>query len=213
MQSRLEADKKASPLLEKVEDLRRDLRLRDPESLARLTGARYLPTGPGQGEFHLSLWDREVVLTYPEGLTHTAEGQQPLRPPDIALVLYYFHTADGTPLSHRWISFADLPDGRFYNQAFQGYTGRELARRFGGEIEEFERRALLAGGERHDFGDIAFKFPVLPHLAFLVVLWQGDEDFPASCQILFDASAPHNLPTDACAVAGSLLTHRLLGDS
>jgi hypothetical protein len=133
-----------------------------------------------------------------------------LIPPETALLLYYFHTADGTPLSGRWISFSDLPDGRFYNQAFQGYTGRELSRAFGLDPEGFQRAAMRAGGTPQDFGDLAFKFPILPYVAFLAVLWRGDEDFPSSCQILFDASAPHSLPTDACAVAGSLLTRRLL---
>jgi hypothetical protein len=44
----------------------------------------------------------------------------------------------------------------------------------------------------------------------LLVCWTGDEDFPAACQLLFDASAPHYLPTDGCAITGSLLTRQLL---
>jgi hypothetical protein len=41
------------------------------------------------------------------------------------------------------------------------------------------------------------------------VYWQGDEDFDASCQVLFDASARHYLPTDAYAILGSTLTRML----
>jgi hypothetical protein len=43
-----------------------------------------------------------------------------------------------------------------------------------------------------------------------VVYHLGDENFPASCQILFDASACHYLPTDVCAILGSMLTRKLL---
>jgi len=44
----------------------------------------------------------------------------------------------------------------------------------------------------------------------LAVYWQGDEDFPSTCQVLFDASASHYLPTDAYAILGSTLTRRLI---
>jgi hypothetical protein len=42
------------------------------------------------------------------------------------------------------------------------------------------------------------------------VYWQGDEDFPSTCQLLFDASVSRCLPTDACAVLGSALTRMLI---
>jgi hypothetical protein len=45
-----------------------------------------------------------------------------------------------------------------------------------------------------------------------VVTWEGDEDFPSTYQILFDAAVSHHLPTDACAILGSILTHRLTAE-
>jgi hypothetical protein len=44
----------------------------------------------------------------------------------------------------------------------------------------------------------------------MVVYWLGDEDFPPSARVLFDASAGQHLPTDAFALLGSTLTHRLI---
>jgi len=210
MHARAHHEPNVSPLLARVDALRSELRNRDPQTLARNTGAQFSPTGPNQGVFSLQLWDREVKVTFPELEVQTAEGEPGLIPPETALLFYYFHTADGTPLSGQWISFSDLPDGRFYNQAFQGYTGKELARAYGQAPEKLEQAALRLGGRREEFGDLAFRFTVLPNVAFLVVLWLGDEDFPSSCQILFDAACAHSLPTDALAVGGSLLTRKLI---
>jgi hypothetical protein len=210
MHSRTQNEKNTAPLLARVDELRREVGSRDPRLLAQRTGSLFTPTSPGEGLFHLNIFNREVIMTYPELEAQPVGEGRPLNPPEIALLMYYFHTADGAPPSKRWIAFSGLPDGRFYNQAFQGYTGRELARVYGQNPEGFARAALQSGGARQKFGDLAFEFPVLPHLTFLAVLWQGDEDFPSSCQILFDTSASHYLPTDACAVAGSLLTHRIL---
>ncbi len=102
-------------------------------------------------------------------------------------------------------------DGRFYNQAFQGYTGAELQRHFKNDPEALRQAALNASGSliEDSPGDFAFYFQALPRFPLLLVIWEGDEDFPPSFQLLFDAAAAHYLPTDACAILGSSLTSRL----
>ena len=59
-------------------------------------------------------------------------------------------------------------------------------------------------------GDCSYSFHLFPNVTLMIVYWQGDEDFPSNCQILFDAAAASQLPTDACAIAGSMLTRKLL---
>jgi hypothetical protein len=126
-------------------------------------------------------------------------------------LLYYFNTCDGTLDSGRWIAFSELPGGRFYTQAFQGYTGKVVAQTFENDLEAFARVAeSLAGKRIYLLGDLAYAFQVLPLVSLLVVYWQGDEEMQPTCQILFDATVSHHLPTDACAVLGSNLTHRMI---
>jgi len=85
-----------------------------------------------------------------------------------------------------------------------------LARRFGNDLSAFEGAASRLDGMKLGYGDAAFAFHVLPRVMLAVVYHLGDEDFPATCQILFDASVSHYLPTDVCAILGSMLTRRLL---
>lgn len=196
-------------LLARVNELRASLRNTDPSTLADHTGTSYKPADRGKGEFHLQVWGREVTLPFPELNTRDSQTRKELAITIQALILYYFQTADGTPVANQWISFSELPDGRFYNQAFQGYTGKELVRVFQSGTA-FEDAAQKLGGVRQSFGDAAFAFQVLPRVSLMVVFWRGDEDFPSSFQILFDASAGRYLPTDACAIAGSMLTRQLV---
>lgn len=179
------------------------------------TGAEIKVITPHSGEFSFALWGRMVSLAYPALICIDLLTGQELPATSQALVLYYFITADGTPVDTQMISFADLPDGRFYNQAFQGYTGAELARVFRNDLLAFEIAAKRLGGIQPDKksdvpGDLTFIFQVLPRLSLVVVYWLGDEDFPASAQVLFEISAPHYLPTDVCAYAGSTLTRKLI---
>lgn len=195
----------------KADELRQALRGAPPQVLAQRTQCAYTPGTPDQGIFLIEVWGSPITLSFPELAAVDMNKGGRASPLIELLLLYYFSAADGAPVSGRWISFADLPDGRFYNQAFQGYTGRELAKTIQSDAGGLALAARLSGGER-DLdapGDLAFRFQALPQVPLLLVYWQGDEDFPASCQVLFDASVSHYLPTDACAILGSNLTSRL----
>lgn len=196
-------------LAARVEELREALRQVPVNLLAERTGAGYQAIGPGRGEFRLSLFDSPVVVTYPGFIgIDTSDEELPL--PFQAVLAYYFHTSDGKPLTGQWISFAELPDGRMYNQAFQGYTGNELVKAFGLEVETFRSACEKAGGVAAPLGDEAYIFYALPRLPMAVNYWCGDEDFPSSCKILFDSSASHYLPTDVIAILGSMLKGRII---
>lgn len=203
---------RAALLLRRLDELRLSLRTVDPTRLAEQTGSVYRKTSLGSGEFCLMLWGEEVYLTFPELVAQDGSGQH-LNPALQALLIYYFHTSDGTKPAYQFVAFSELPDGKFYTQAFQGYTGEELRRGLGEECSRFEMAAQKAGGAPYPLGDSAFTFQFLPKVSLLVVFWAGDEDFPSAYQILFDAATPHHLPTDACAIAGSMLTRRLLSVS
>jgi Domain of unknown function (DUF3786) len=193
-----------------MDELRTRLEAIAPALLAARAGCEF-----DDNELRLHLWGKPVCLTLPGFTVLDTTTRQPLRPDQELLLLYYFSTADGTPETGQWISFADLPGGRFYNQAFQGYTGHELAKAFGPDQAAFERAAVSLDGRPYPLGDAAFLFHVLPRVALLVIFWQGEDsedtvDFPPSFQILFDSSASHYLPTDACAILGSTITRRLI---
>jgi hypothetical protein len=195
---------------ERIDEIRAELEGKDPHRLAIQTGAIYTSTGEARGEFKLALWNQEINLAFPEFTAKDAQSGEALSTFDQALLAYYFNISDGTPQAGKWIAFSELPDGRFYAQAFQGYTGDELGKVFGNQAEAFVATNERLGGRREFFGNLAFSYAVIPRVSIMVVCWLGDEDFPPSYRILFDAAAGHHLTTDACAILGSQLTRRLI---
>ena len=202
------ARQEADALSERVSELHEDLRDTDPLVLAARTGAAY-----ADGSFRLPVWEDEVIVSFPGFVARDAASGRPVSAFVRALLAYYFFTADGTPPAGRWISFSELPDGIFYTQAFQSYTGRELVRRFGNDIDAFSRAAEKCGGKSIELGDAAYVFQALPRVILAAVGWQGDADFAPSYRLLFDRAVDHYLTTDACAVLGSALTRRLLREA
>ena len=197
-----------------VVELRSTLRESDPRTLSRLTACSYHAVDSARGEFRLRVLEQEYTFSYPEYLASEVSTGKQASIPIQALLVYYFQHADGARIADRWVAFSELPEGRFYNQAFQGYTGRELTRSFGEDIDQFSKiignlpKAETAPHEQ--IGDRSFPVLALPRVPLLLVFWQGDEDFPPSYQILFDASVVHYLPTDVCAILGSMLTRKLI---
>ncbi len=194
----------------RVDELRAALRPIPVNLLAERTGSSYHALGPGRGEFRLSLFDSPLVVSFPEWVVCQANGD--VFPLHIqALIVYYFYTADGAPRVGEWISFAELPDGRIYDQAFQGYSGNEIVKAFGLDVEGFKRACERAGGRPENLGGAAYSFQALPRLPLLVNFWCGDEDFPSTCKILFDRSLGHYLPTDVAAILGGMLARKITG--
>jgi hypothetical protein len=204
------ATEQMDQLLERVTALWDELRRREPGELAARTGTSYVPTGAESGAFHFPMWGETVSLSFPGFDARWQRLGTQVDNFNQALLAYYFHTADGTLPGGGWIAFSELPNGTFYTQAFQGYTGQRLMRHFGNDLAAFRNAARHAGGRELELGDSGFAFQVLPRVALATVAWMGDEDFPPSYRLLFDDTAGHYLTTDACAVVGSALTKRIL---
>ena len=192
-------------LARRVDELRADLLQRDPAVLAANTGASL-----DGSRFELPVWEKTISMNSQDFIARDQASGKSIDGMNQAMLAYYFHTADGTLLSERWIAFSGLPDGQFYAAAFQGYTGNELAKVFGNDLELFTNAAHKLDGQPYTLGDAAFIFQALPLVPILAVGWQGDEDFAPSYRLLFDSHIDHHLPTDACAILGSTLTRRLL---
>ena len=190
--------------------------------IAARTGASYLPSEAGGGELTCAFLGKICRFSWPELLGWDSQGSVL---PDMqqALLLYYLVTADGASPTGTWVSFAELPDGRFYDAAFQGYSGEKIVAAFeqvdpegtlprltDKVLLEFERVCLSSGGKPIAQGSCAFTFDALPRVPLLVIYWLGDEDFPSSAKILFDESVCHYLPIDACAILGSMLAAKLV---
>lgn len=194
----------AESLEPQIAQAREDLCRRKPHVVAELSGAEF-----SQGELRLKFFGRVYKISWPELAVRDPQGQSCSNPTQAAL-LQYLVLANGTPLAHQWVSLRELPNGAFYERAFQGYSGNLVARHFKDDIEGFCKAARRLGGEPIELGDAAFRFWALPRIPLAVVYWSGDDEFPASAQVLFDASAGHYHHLEMLAHLGAMICDQLL---
>jgi hypothetical protein len=189
-----------------VNAARAKLRVLDRAAVAERSGAAL----DREGNLRLEFLRREYVIDQADWTVKRADDGT--APPAImqSLILTYLYMSDGAPSSDRWVGFRELPNGLFYAQAFQGYTGAELVRALDGDVAAFKLAGARLQGAPLALGDAGYAFQVLPRLKVAVLMWAGDDEFPAQAQVLFQESAPHYLITDGLAILGSLAVGQIV---
>jgi hypothetical protein len=182
----------------------------DPSVQAQRGGCPLELVEPPTRQVNVTFYGTAYVVEHPSARVWAHEtGETPSHGLQ-TLFLHYLLTANGHPLIGEWVSFRELPDGMFYHQAFRQRSLLPLESKFGHNQPAFERAATALGGEKLDLADSSFRFSALPRVPLAALLWTGDEEFPPTVQILFDASAGGYLPTEDLAMVGGMLSGSLL---
>jgi hypothetical protein len=185
----------------------KDLEGLSPYVVASMSGASF-----EEGKFIIPFFHRSFLVHYPEAKVEEAGSST--SPPRLLqiLLMHYLVNADGTPISGMWITYRHLPGAFLFEQRFNNSALQPLLKAMGNDAEGFRRAALSIGGTpMARSGDVAFRFLALPKLPMGCILYLGDEEVPSSINILFDAAAPHYLPTEDLSYLGIYLSAALKG--
>lgn len=129
--------------------------------------------------------------------------------PSIYCILSGYAEAEQVPEALKLVSFRQLPGGHAYHKAFLGRVVLSVQRFFGSKPRMLVEAAKLLDGSEVDYGDCSVRVYLLPLVPVTVVLWAESPEFPASANMLFDASISHYLTTEQVAMLGELTSARL----
>lgn len=178
----------------------------DPANMALASGAKL---EPGQKELELIYFGRRYSISLTDGkIESTGLTEIPFN--DRTLILQYLSSTNGLLPRGRWQSFLQLPGGMLHYVPFQNIALKPLAKAFNGRVHLLTGAAEPLGGTPLAMGDVAYQVSALPKVPLAAVLWDGDDEFPASAQILFDELASDHLSTAALWVLGCEFAERLM---
>ena len=86
-----------------------------------------------------------------------------------------------------------------------------LAFSFGSDLKMFEEACLSTGGTPAKGGDMAFDMPLINGFTVRLIIWEGDEEFPPSSQILFSDNFPSAFSAEDMAVVGDIILDAMKG--
>ncbi len=115
------------------------------------------------------------------------------------------------PRANHWVPYRELPDGLFYSKSFAETVESRLRDHFAADLPGLIEAGTSLGCTLVEQGDAGLMFNTYPRVSLLVTFWQADEEFPASTNILFDASACHYLNVFELKMLASEVVTRMIG--
>jgi Domain of unknown function (DUF3786) len=164
----------------------------------------------GDSLLRVPFLDRTYDVTYPgfEFDDRDIPGKQvPLQ--EQVLILHYLQGCRPT-LKGRWVAYRELPGAGFYYGAFVKRAVDPLKNVFGQNVAALSKAAAKLGAVPVETGSAGFQLNLLPYAPIQMIVWEGDEEFPAEANILFDAAAGDYLSPEDAAWLASLAVYRLM---
>ncbi|MCO5388653.1 DUF3786 domain-containing protein [Desulfosporosinus sp.] len=175
------------------------------EDMARCSGYSI-----GDDALIIEFLGQHFKIDYPSGNfvpIQASDGELPIAAQ--ILILHYI-TNLGEPFEvGTLISYKELPGGAIYIKPFNGRAIDPLVRTFGSDPDSLIKVVTHLGGQSNGLGDVGVTYRVFPRIPLALILWRADDEFTASGNILFDASAPSILPTEDFAVLASMVVFGL----
>ncbi len=152
---------------------------------------------------------RTYQITTPDKITMKDSNEEvPLR--DKLIIIHHFLRAKGTPLTGTPMAFKELKEGANYFPTYSLRAIKPLVDFFGKKPEMMLELGQKLGGTKAAYGDVAVTIPAFPRVPITLVLWKGDDEFPAEANILFDNTISDYLATEDLIVLCQVISWSLV---
>ena len=168
-----------------------------------------VPFNAVSASFPLRFMGNDYLVHHPD---FNLEGP-PASVSERILMLRYLCEGCWTPFRGKALSYREIPWGEVYFKNFEGRCLRRFARSFGEKPEVFiqimeQHKELYA--EKIAQNHPAYRFEFFSNLFISFLLWPGDDEFPASAQIIFDDNVSAAFSAEDIVIATESVISRLV---
>ena len=179
----------------------------DPKEIAARLGISY---DEEQKYFTLKFLGTVSQISWPDfQVSHEADdmGFYPLETMTYARTLTIRFLLNGAEASGtgKFKTYREMPWGEVYLRQFDGRCIKRLAFSYGNRIKDFQAIMEHMHCVPVKHGDIAYQLEIFPDYLVQMILWEGDDEFPPSSQILFSDNFPISFQAEDMAVMGDVI--------
>lgn len=156
-------------------------------------------------EFYVNLLDREYAISHPDYAIRAFDGGVLPPLPVQTFLLRYLLESKAVAWTGQWKTFREMPWGEMY---MKPYTGRVLTRAaftFGTRLAAFQAACEKMGAVPLRHGDAGYQFDFIGGYAMQIIVWEGDEEFPPSAQVIYSDNFGSGFAAEDRVVAGDIL--------
>lgn len=180
---------------------------KDPQEIAQRLG---IPYDSEQKTFTLNFLGSVYHISWPEfEVTHETDdmGFYPLETMVYArtLTIRFLLNGAASTGTGKFKTYREMPWGEVYLRQFDGRCIKRLAFSYGNRIKDFQAIMEHIHCVPVKHGDIAYQLEIFPGYLVQMILWEGDDEFPPSSQILFSDNFPVSFQAEDMAVMGDVI--------
>jgi hypothetical protein len=187
----------------------------DPEVIAQYACVEVKKAGNEIESLNINFLNRNIIISWPDMKISYEKGDGEISIQQQAFLLHYLGGAcssKGIQISGEWISYQDIPDGRFYMDAFIKRAKDPLVKTFGFKAKKMvEIASELYNADSLDLGDFSVKVNALPMVPVALLIWEGDEEFPPDGNLLFDTTISRILSAEDIAALAGMVVYPMIG--
>ena len=184
-----------------------EFRKADPKEISsRLS----IPYDEAEKSFELPFLGSVYYISWPDfHVTHKEDkkGFYPLEEMVYARILTIRFLLGGMK-SHgtgKMKTYREMPWGEVYLRQFDGRCIKRLAFSYGNRLKDFKAVMEHIQAVPVNHGDLAYEIEIDPDYQVQMILWEGDDEFPPSSQILFSDNFPVSFQAEDMAVMGDVI--------
>ena len=166
------------------------------------------------GEIDITLLNNSYHVTTDD--VFDSSGKRPSFDVCVILLKYLLIDRDNYPQEKDWCSFRDFRDSNPLINYFKSNVGDAFIKEFSGKVDLLKKSCILLGGisAQAQFNqDVSIQFNILPRIPVLLLFNDEDEEFHATCSVLFERRAENYLDAECLAMLGRFLFKSVLSNT
>lgn len=178
----------------------------DPKEISERTGFFY---DEEKKVFTVVFMGSTYEISFPDYKISHKEDEKGVYPLEEAMnakifMVRYLSEKAKTLFFGKFLTYREVPWGEVYFRQFQGRCLMRLAFSYGNKLEAFKKVMTAMGAKPLEQGDCAFELEFMEGFFIRLILWEGDDEFPPSSQILFSDNFAVTFAAEDLAVAGDI---------
>lgn len=179
----------------------------DPQEIAERLS---IPYEEETKTFTLNFLGSYYKITYPDFQVQHVDDEKgcyPLEDMIYAKLLTIRFLLNGRVLNGtgKYKTYREMPWGEVYLRQFDGRCIKRLAFSYGNRLDDFRQVMEYMKCTPVKSGDAAYELSIYPGYQVQMILWEGDDEFPPSSQILFSDNFPVSFEAEDMAVMGDVI--------
>lgn len=171
-----------------------------------------LPELKEEGEWlTIRHFGRKLGIHRENGKIIAMEDQEPVTCNEQLNVYTLFgYVSPNAHFEDNWVRFDQLKGTSPFSKAFQQGVIEPFSRMFDGHVKELRESCEKLNGRKLPWSDAGYELDAFACIPVRFLFWEGDEEFPAQGNILFDSSATDFIHGESVVTIASIGLNRLV---